>query len=165
MNLPFFAHPAVKIGLYLSIAAVLSLVLLVLGVVFLVKGQTNAGLLAGRLSPCPDTPNCVSSEERANGSAFIDPLVYDDDADSAWRRARQALLDSGGEVISENNNYLWATYTTRWMRFVDDIELRLDPDRQRIHMRSASRIGSYDFHVNRNRLERLRSLYEGRSTG
>jgi len=162
---PLFDYPAVRFGLYLSIALIMSLALLVLGVVFLVEGQSTTGLLAGKLSPCPDTPNCVCSEERPNGPAYIDPLVYDDDADSAWQRAKQAILESGGTIVSENDGYLWATYTTRWMRFVDDIELRLDADRRHIHMRSASRVGNYDFRVNRNRLERLRSLYEGRSTG
>jgi uncharacterized protein (DUF1499 family) len=157
-------HPAVKIGLYLLLATMLSLALLVLGIVFLVKGQTTAGLLAGRLSPCPDSSNCVCSEERPSGSAYIDPLVYDDNADTAWRNARQAVVDSGGTIVSEGDGYLWATYATRWLRFVDDIELRLDAQHHHIHMRSASRVGYYDFHVNRNRLERLRSLYEGRST-
>jgi len=158
-------HPAVQIAFYLALATILSLALLVLGVVFLVKGQSTAGLLAGRLSPCSDTPNCVCSEERPGGSAYIDPLVYDDDAASAWSNARQAILDSGGTIVSENDGYLWASYTTRWLRFVDDIELRLDAEHHHIHMRSASRVGNYDFHVNRNRLERLRSLYAGRSTG
>jgi len=151
--------------LYLSIAIVLSLLLLVLGVVFLVKGQSTVGLQAGMLSPCPDTPNCVCSEERPSGSAYIDPLVYDDDPGEAWRTARQAILDSGGSIVSENDGYLWATYTTRWLRFVDDIELRQDTEHHHIHMRSASRVGNYDFHVNRNRLERVRSLYEARSNG
>jgi uncharacterized protein (DUF1499 family) len=149
----------VKAVVYTVIALLLSLVLLVLGIVFLVEGQSSAGLLAGQLSPCPDTPNCVCSEERPAGSTYIDPLVYDGDAGQAWRRARQAILDSGGKIIKEDDGYLWATYTTRWLHFFDDVELRLDEKHRRIHMRSASRVGSYDFHVNRNRLERLRSRF------
>jgi len=149
----------VKVVVYTAIAILLSLVLLVLGIVFLVEGQSSAGLLAGQLSPCPDTPNCVCSEERPAGSAYIDPLVFDGDARQAWRRARQAILDSGGKILKEDDGYLWATYTSRWLRFVDDVELRLDKDHAHIHMRSASRVGSYDFHVNRNRLEHVRSRF------
>ncbi len=42
------------------------------------------------------------------------------------------------------------------MRFVDDLEARLDIDAGLIHMRSASRTGYYDFNVNRKRVEQIR---------
>jgi len=152
-------YPSIKACLYSCVTVVLSLGLLVLGIVFLVKGQSSAGLLSGQLSPCPDTPNCVCSEERLDGSAYIDPLVYQGDSAQAWRWARQAILNSGGVILHESGGYLWAAYSTRWLRFVDDVELRLDQSNDLIHLRSASRVGSYDFHVNRQRVERLRSMF------
>ena len=40
--------------------------------------------------------------------------------------------------------------------FVDDLELRIDPDRARVDVRSASRVGRSDLGANRRRVEVLR---------
>jgi uncharacterized protein (DUF1499 family) len=54
---------------------------------------------------------------------------------------------------------LWATFTSKVFRFVDDVELRLDPQNNCIQVRSASRIGYSDLGVNRQRIDKLRALY------
>jgi uncharacterized protein (DUF1499 family) len=46
---------------------------------------------------------------------------------------------------------------TRLMRFVDDAEFYLDEKAGVIHVRSASRLGSSDFGVNRARIESIRA--------
>ncbi|MFT6724717.1 MAG: hypothetical protein ACJARN_001584, partial [Arenicella sp.] len=53
--------------------------------------------------------------------------------------------------------YLHAEYTSRTMRFIDDLELLVSPDTKRIDVRSASRIGYSDGGVNRTRIESLRA--------
>ena len=50
-------------------------------------------------------------------------------------------------------SYLHATFVTPIMRYKDDVELRLDDDR--IHIRSASRVGYSDLGANRQRVARL----------
>jgi uncharacterized protein (DUF1499 family) len=40
-------------------------------------------------------------------------------------------------------------------RFVDDVELAVDPAEHVVHFRSASRVGRSDFGVNRRRMEEL----------
>lgn len=45
------------------------------------------------------------------------------------------------------------------MRYVDDVEFLLDPARSRIDVRSSSRIGYYDFQINRERIEDIRRRF------
>jgi len=47
------------------------------------------------------------------------------------------------------------------MRFVDDTEFWFDPAAGVIHVRSASRVGSKDFGVNRARIEAIRARLNG----
>ena len=53
---------------------------------------------------------------------------------------------------------LQATVQTRWLRFTDDITMRLEPVSQnetRLHLRSASRIGRADYGANLGHILRL----------
>jgi len=48
------------------------------------------------------------------------------------------------------------TQKSRFFGFIDDLELKLDPQSKTISIRSASRRGYYDLGVNRRRVENLR---------
>lgn len=112
------------------------------------------------LGPCPSSPNCVCSSDSADASSHIPPLRFDPaggDPMEALARAVQAL---GGEVVARDGHYLHATFTSRWLRFVDDLECLAVPGEGVIHVRSASRVGYYDFGVNRRRVEALRKAFE-----
>ena len=118
--------------------------------------------MAAQLSPCPNTPNCVCSEDTSKPS-YIAPLMFSSEAfngsmDTSWQRVRQVIVTSGGHIEMEEQGYLWASFTTKWLRFVDDVELRMDADNHLIQVRSASRLGRSDFGVNRERVEKLRLL-------
>jgi uncharacterized protein (DUF1499 family) len=105
----------------------------------------------------------VSSGSRADGH-YIRPLAFEGAPDAAWQRLQRALaLESGLAVVEENaaEGVLRAQATSRVFKFVDDVELRLLSDAKVIEMRSASRVGYWDFGVNRRRLERLRQRFEG----
>jgi uncharacterized protein (DUF1499 family) len=117
--------------------------------------RPKAGMADGRLKPCPDSPNCVCSEDRG-GRSSIEPLAFVGSPADAWSRAKQALQDMGGKIQEEKDGYLWATFTSRIFRFVDDLEVRMDAANQVIHVRSASRVGYSDLGVNRKRVEALR---------
>lgn len=132
--------------------------LLAVLVALLPKGQARVGLSDGRLSPCPNTPNCVGSEDHS-ASHYISPLSFEGSAAGAWQRARQSVTALGGMMQKEEQGYLWASFTTKWLRFVDDLELRMDAGAHVIHVRSASRVGRSDFGVNRQRVEMLRALF------
>lgn len=140
-----------------GLAAVI--VLLLVGLSLASRKQPEPGLVDGRLRPCPHSPNCVCSEWPQQG-AFIEPLVFTTTASEAWRSAKQAVTASGGEIVMEEGGYLHARYVTPILRFVDDVELRLDVAAQVIHVRSASRVGHSDLGANRKRVARLRAAFK-----
>ncbi len=148
-----------KLLLYsvIGISVIIGLLLVVLSMSS--RKQPELGLLNGQLRPCPATPNCVCSEQQVEG-AFVEPLGYTSTADDAWRRIKQAVVETGGVVLIEQNGYLHARYETPLMRYVDDIELRLDENKQVIHVRSASRVGHSDLGANRKRVERIRATFD-----
>jgi len=118
----------------------------------------QSGIVDGKLKACPDSPNCVCSENYPGGQEIhaIPPIrVAGGDIDSLWQLLRDSIVDSGGEVVEENSGYLRAEFTSTIFRFVDDLELRLDRDHNEIHIRSASRVGHSDLGANRKRIEKL----------
>lgn len=117
------------------------------------------GQPVGRLRPCPESPNCVCSEE-THARALVPPLVFDVAPSLAWQAAAAAVQAAGGEVVRQDPGYLHATFTTTLFRFKDDLELRMDEGRGVIHVRSASRVGYSDFGQNRRRARRLRRLFD-----
>jgi uncharacterized protein (DUF1499 family) len=62
-------------------------------------------------------------------------------------------------IVHEDDRGLRVEFTSRVFRFVDDVDLRIDAAARVIHVRSASRVGRYDFGVNRRRVEALRSRF------
>lgn len=115
-------------------------------------------MLNGQLRPCPSTPNCVCSEQQVEG-AFVEPFVYSTPADDAWRKIKHTIVETGGVVLTEQHNYLHARYETPLLRFIDDVELRLDENNRVIHIRSASRVGKSDLGANRKRVAGIRTAF------
>jgi uncharacterized protein (DUF1499 family) len=115
-------------------------------------------LVDGKLRPCPNSPNCVSSEgDRA--SSRVEPLTFQDPPEKAWDNLRETLREMGGKIQEEHDGFLWATFTSRVFRFVDDVEFRMVSTAGMIHVRSGSRVGYSDLGVNRKRVEKLRTLF------
>lgn len=115
-----------------------------------------------RLTPCPDSPNCISSDA-ADASQRVGAFEIIIPADAAWRLAREAVNGLPRTKITHaTENYLHAECTSALLRFVDDLELELRTDERVIAVRSASRAGYWDFGVNRRRVERLRDALRSR---
>jgi uncharacterized protein (DUF1499 family) len=124
------------------------------------SGQAH-GLVEGRLKPCPDTPNCVSSELVSDAEHYIEPLVYSaGEAERVMPRLKKIIVEMGGSIQVEKTDYLAATFTSSVFRFVDDLELRIDADQKIIHLRSASRVGHGDGGVNRKRVELVKKSFQ-----
>jgi uncharacterized protein (DUF1499 family) len=66
-------------------------------------------------------------------------------------------------VVAEEADYLHAECTSLIFRFVDDLEFSVDRLEKKIHVRSASRVGKYDFGVNRRRVEAIRRAFAGQA--
>ncbi|MFT4863256.1 MAG: hypothetical protein ACI95C_002486 [Pseudohongiellaceae bacterium] len=111
----------------------------------------NIGVLQGRLTPCPDSPNCVSSFE-SDETHGIAPLNGSLDQISAILRD----LDEAN-IVNANSNYLYAEFTSPIMGYVDDVEFMFDEISGMTHVRSASRLGYSDLGANRKRIEAIRA--------
>ena len=124
----------------------------------------NLGAREGRLAACPDKPNCVSSHaESKDAGHHIAPLAISGAAALAW----PALLAVVREcercaIIDEKPGYLHAEFTSQIMGYVDDVEFLLDDKALLIQVRSASRLGTSDFGVNRKRVEAIRAAWASR---
>ena len=121
------------------------------------------GIDSGRLKPCPDTPNCVSSLA-TDEQHFIEPILVSANPE----QTRDIILKSLDEfsrvkVIEAQANYIHAEFTSKIFRFVDDVEFYFPASESgvvRIDIRSASRVGSSDLGVNRKRMEAIREKIE-----
>ena len=122
------------------------------------------GLVEGRLAKCPDSPNCVCSEYKDDARHYVDPIVMrHNTASDVFRVLREAIHTRGGKIQSQSSHYLAASFSSSLFGFVDDVEIRMDDKRKLIHVRSASRVGHSDFGVNRQRIERLRAIYNSKT--
>jgi len=121
------------------------------------KRPTHLGVNNGRLTDCPNKPNCVSSQATDKVHA-IAPLPYSGDAATAMQKLKaivQAMPRT--QIIESRADYLNAECSTALMGFVDDVEFYCDG--KVIHVRSASRLGYSDLGVNRKRIETLRTAF------
>ena len=128
----------------------------------------NLGLREGKLKPPSKTPNSVSSQAALwpdhpqRDHAAIAPLPLQGDGPATIARLAQ-LIESidGARIVERRPDYLYARFTTRLMRFVDDAEFWFDPAAGVVQVRSASRVGRGDLGVNRARVEALRARLAG----
>jgi uncharacterized protein (DUF1499 family) len=134
----------------------------------LLRGSPKAvlGVSDGRLAQPSITPNSVSSqaslypEHPQLGHASIEPFrpAAGESLSQTWLRLTALVRETPDVVvISEEPAYLRAEASTRWLRFVDDVELLRSDAEGVIHVRSASRLGRKDFGVNRHRVEGWRA--------
>jgi uncharacterized protein (DUF1499 family) len=129
-------------------------------VICILMGAIQAQLTSAdgpdKLSPCPDSPNCVSSQS-TDEAHLIEPLHYS----GRPADARQKLIDILESInrvrfAKVERDYIHAEFRSSVFRFVDDVKFWFPPDKPIIHVKSASRKGYYDFGANRRRVERLR---------
>ncbi len=122
----------------------------------------DLGVSAGRLADCPSSPNCVSSfaEDELHG---IEPIDLRVGPEQGWVALREVVAETPRvEIVLDSASHLHAVYTSRLMRYRDDVEFLLDSDRGVIEVRSASRVGYGDMGVNRERVEAIRASLAAR---
>ena len=131
------------------------------------KPPTDLGLREGKLKAPSTSPNSVSSQAALwpghpqQQRAAIAPLAFragDADGNATLVRLVELLAATpGAKVGISRPDYVYATFTTHWLKFTDDVEFWLDPANRVIQVRSASRLGKSDLGANRTRIEALRS--------
>jgi uncharacterized protein (DUF1499 family) len=120
-----------------------------------VAGGENLGVTEGKLAPCPDSPNCVSTQSQHKGHA-MKPLPYLGSQEASREMILSILKGmKRAKIIKLTPSYIHAEFTTAVWHFVDDVEFLLDDTARVVHFRSASRVGHYDFGLNRRRMTKI----------
>jgi uncharacterized protein (DUF1499 family) len=119
----------------------------------------RTGAVDGKLAPCPNSPNCVCSQD-ARPAHSIAPLTYT----GPWPAARQKLLAvirsmPRSRVVAEQADYIHVEFASAVFGFVDDVEFLVDAAAHLIQVRSAARVGYSDLGVNRRRVEDIRTKF------
>ena len=145
----------------LLIVLAVSLVLVVIARLVMPRfGSSVAGGVMTRdggdaLADCPGSPNCAGSMA-SDAARRIDALPGAGSVPASLDALESVLAsEAGAQVVTRDGAYLHATFTTKLMRYTDDVEFLVDGTGERIEVRSASRLGRSDLGANAARVERL----------
>ena len=61
------------------------------------------------------------------------------------------------DIVELDGDYLHAEFKSKWMKYVDDLEISFLPESNKLQVRSESRVGESDLGVNQKRVDFLRS--------
>ncbi len=98
------------------------------------------------LSECVEIAHCVREEWEV--SSIEQP--FKDIKELIENFPRSVIVDT-------DENYLHAEVTSKWMKYVDDLEVSFVPDSSKLFIRSESRVGESDLGVNQKRVNLLKS--------
>lgn len=118
------------------------------------------------VADCPDSPNCVSTAAPASDAEHhAEPLVFTGDVATAKARMKAIVAEMPrSQLVEETDTSLRYTFTSKLMRFVDDVHIVFVPDTGRVEYRSASRVGHGDLGVNRARMAAIANAWAGGAT-
>ncbi len=131
------------------------------GALFSGTQPDNLGVQNQQFAPCPDSPNCVSSQTIAGDNLHhIAPITYTGDRQTAKALIHRILgAVPRTTIVVETEDYIRAESRSKLMGFVDDVEFYFPAEQNQIEIRSASRLGESDLGVNRRRLEQIRLAF------
>lgn len=149
----------------------IGLIIIVLGAIaagqaglFKSTAPNDLGVRDGKLKPPSMTENSVTSQAALypdhpqRAYADIAPLALRGDGPATMAKIEAVVRSmEGAEIVQSDAGYLYAQYTTRLMKYVDDVEFWYDPTARVVQVRSASRVGRGDMGVNRERIESVRA--------
>lgn len=120
---------------------------------------TNLGLIKEEerslLRKCPESPNCINSHFPEDKDHFLEPLKYETSKEKAKGLVIQILKNTPNvKIISEEQDYIHAEFTSSIFRFIDDVEFNFSIP-NKVHYRSASRLGHSDLGANKKRMSQI----------
>jgi uncharacterized protein (DUF1499 family) len=119
----------------------------------------SLGVNNGKLAKMPNKPNAVSSQTDEKDKK-VEALEFRENLNTSKGKVISAIESYGdAKIIKNENNYIYAVFTTGKMKYHDDVEFYFDENEKRIHFRSASRIGYSDMGLNRERYNKLKEVY------
>ncbi|WP_162356312.1 DUF1499 domain-containing protein [Metabacillus mangrovi] len=104
--------------------------------------------------------NCVSSFN-SEPSQYVEPIPYHSDEKTAVQLMESVLLDLNGTEIEEKDPaYIRCICKTAFLKFKDDVEIWFDAENKKVHIKSSSRMGKYDFGVNKKRAKHVLKAFQ-----
>ena len=98
------------------------------------------------LSECVEIAHCVREEWEV------------DSIEQPFKEIKEIIENTPRSVIVElDGDYLHAEVTSKWMKYVDDLEVSFVPESRKLLVRSESRVGEGDLGVNQKRIDLLKS--------
>jgi len=118
----------------------------------------HLGVTDGQLTPCPDSPNCVSTQADSSDNVhYTEAVPLQGPVQEAHDRLLQYIQSQARTtIVTDENNYIHAEFRSAAWGFVDDFEIYIDEAAGKIHFRSAARLGYGDMGVNRRRVEAVK---------
>lgn len=113
----------------------------------------------GMLSPCPNTPNCVSTQH-GQGDGRMESLSFSGSEEAAREKLIKVIREMPRSTIKASRpGYIHAEFRSAALGFVDDVEFVFDSESSRIDYRAAARLGYSDLGVNRQRMEAIQTAF------
>jgi uncharacterized protein (DUF1499 family) len=153
---------------FVIVVVLLIVVAIAAGQLGFLQGTAPAdlGVRDGKLKPPSMTENSVTSQAALYPDhpqrkyADIAPLPVKGEGPATIAQIKAIVEGMGAKVVKSEPGYLYAQFTTRLMKYVDDVEFWFDPKANAIQVRSASRVGRGDLGVNRKRIEAVRAVLD-----
>ncbi len=124
------------------------------------KSKKPIGIVDGKFYPCPNTPNCVSTQAKGKEHK-IEPFQYSGTLSEAKEKVEEIINSlKRSKIITNKEDYIHVVFRTAIFRFIDDVEFLFDDSEKVIHFRSRARLGYSDMGVNRKRMENIREMYK-----
>ncbi|MEA1948105.1 MAG: DUF1499 domain-containing protein [Thermodesulfobacteriota bacterium] len=121
------------------------------------KRPDEMGIDPSGLRGCPKSPNCVSSEAK-DAKHSIEWFRLKGNPTVSWPIIQYEIASMPRwTIVTATDTYIHVECKSRIFRFIDDLELYLNSSNGIISIRSASRVGYWDFGANRRRVEFFRS--------
>lgn len=131
--------------------------------VFISTGFSQEGShMKSPFTKCPDKPNCVISFQDATvrEGQFLKPFQGSGNKQHDYNRILKILESTSRvKIVEKTENTIKAEFTSAIFRFVDDVEFYFGDD-NKVHFRSASRIGHSDLGANKKRIEEIRFKFQ-----
>ena len=97
------------------------------------------------LKQCIEVAHCVREEWKVKN-------IYE-----PFNEIKQIIENTPrSEIVQLKENYLHAEVTSKWMKYVDDLEISYLPESNKLLIRSESRVGDSDLGVNQKRVDSIK---------
>ena len=98
------------------------------------------------LKPCIEVNHCVLEEWEV------------DNIENPFEKIKSFIENTPRtEIVEIDGDYLHAEATSKWMKYIDDLEISFLPESNILSIRSESRVGESDLGVNQKRVDLLKA--------